>query len=460
MMFQLDDYQERPYELLVNRKRFGLFDEMGVGKTPPTVRAVCHVRDNAKRPTIITVPGYAMQNWVNEFAKWAPDVNVGVCWQRFERDRRQHVLESSAYDVILINYHMWQTYPVLTRQPWHGFVWDECHRMRGRNNAWTKQAFKLQNADNKNRDSRFWFLTGSPIVRDAGDLWPFLHMQDRPMFNSYWEFVNTVCETTVNPWYTEVGKVRNPDRFSRMMARYSIRRLCADIPQLAHLTSVEQNYWIDLPESVMSALRQAKREYILQHDDYTTYEADGVGALIAKMAQWCSVPPTKENPKLDALKELLNDAPNERVIVWCWYTRTAEAVRKMLAGDPTSRKKRRTVAMITGDSSDTARSAALRTYDNEQDTVLIATIAAVSESVNLQAGRKAIFLEESNLPSENEQAIRRQKRRGQNHPVQVVRLLARGPKSYVVDAARRALLETRGRDVKAALIREILSNPT
>jgi SNF2 family DNA or RNA helicase len=454
-MFKLDDYQKKSARLLVQNRRFGLFDEMGVGKTHPTIASSLHVRDSAKAPTLITVPGYAMNGWVEKIAQVDSSATVGVCWQKLERAQREEVLHGNT-DFILCNYHMWNTYAAMQKRTWHGFVWDEAHRLRGRNSLWTKKIFQLQNVGNRNRNAWFWFLTGSPMVRNGGDLWPFLHMMDRDTFNGYWDFVRMHCETTIDPWSETVNDgVRDPKKFSNLLSRHSIRRMCKDIPQLASLSSVESTIWVDLPKSVLDAMRAAKKSFILEHPGVEPYEADGGGALVAKLALWCSVPPTKQNPKLDALCELLEDTP-ERVIVWTWYTNTANAVRERLES---KYKGKRKVSLVTGNSSDTSRLDAVRTYNMFPDCILVANIAALNESVDLQLGRRQIFLEESELPQDNDQAIARQKRRGQVSPVQVVRLLARGPKSYVVDVARRELVAARKTGITNALIREILSGP-
>jgi len=48
----------------------------------------------------------------------------------------------------------------------------------------------------------------------------------------------------------------------------------------------------------------------------------------------------------------------------------------------------------------------------------------MKEGVNLQEAKTQIFLEESYLPSDNEQAIARSKRRGQTEPVTVYHIHA------------------------------------
>src|SRR6185436_3866381 len=129
-------------------------------------------------------------------------------------------------------------------------------RLRGRNSKWTQNLYKVQNADAKSKDSRFWFLTGTPIVRDVGDVYPFLHLMDRQIFSSYHKFVGNYAHLEYTPWETLVGDVLDPERFQWLMSQYSIRRLQSQIPSLAGLETIDEDVWVDLPPSVLKTLKE------------------------------------------------------------------------------------------------------------------------------------------------------------------------------------------------------------
>lgn len=55
-----------------------LADEMGLGKTIQTISLIAHLRESANYygPHLIVAPLSTLSNWVEEFAKWVPDVPV------------------------------------------------------------------------------------------------------------------------------------------------------------------------------------------------------------------------------------------------------------------------------------------------------------------------------------------------------------------------------------------------
>jgi SNF2 family DNA or RNA helicase len=430
VVLKLSDYQEVGRDVLLKFGRYGLFDEQGVGKTPTAIMAAAE-RAGTGSPVLITVPAYLMYNWERELKAWLPSAQV--LRADGERPQREAVLNSNA-DFILTSYHSWNLiktqdgpnrwYPQLHRRRWAHMMFDEAHRLRGRNSNWTKRVFQLQNVDSKNQNTGMWFLTGTPLVRDAGDVWPFLHLQDRQMFRSYWRFVEEICHITVLPWEKEVGKVRDPERFMDIMRRYSIRRLCKEIPELADLHHTMKTVEVPLPPSVLKAMREAKRTYVLNHKDMEEREFDSGGALYGALLQLASNPPTAENPKMKAFRDYLqNEVSNTRVGVGCWFRATAA-----LAAD-VSRKLKRPTVMITGDQTSRQKEDAIREYERNPRTVLIGTIAAMKEGLNLQQGHNVAFLEESDLPEDNNQFIGRWKRRGQKETVHCVQFLTNGPES-------------------------------
>jgi SNF2 family DNA or RNA helicase len=440
----LSDYQQVALERLLNAQRYGVFDEMGVGKTPVAIRAMQKV-NNQKHPFLLTVPAYLMSNWRNEFAKWVPGATVAFA--QGEKLVRDQALDSNA-DVIVCSYNAWHTHPQLFKRKWQALTFDEAHRLRGRNSKWTKAVFTTQNVDSKNRDSLYWFLTGTPVVRDAGDVWPFLHLCDRQVFRSYWSFVENQCHLNVTPWDREVGPVRDPDEFAALLGRYSIRRLQSEIPELASLEFVTKDITVEMPKSVRESLRKARKEFLIEHPDLAeAIEADGGGALVQKALQMATLPPTADKPKLRAFGDLLREElPQERVFVVAWYRASAREIAQVALN-----LKRPTV-MITGDQTVLQKQHAVDTYNKNPRTVLVGTVAACKEGLNLQAGRQVVFMEEGDLWEDNRQVIGRCLRRGQEQKVQVRRFVTEGwPESN----KHRAMLK-RGRSNARSLLEEFI----
>lgn len=456
MTYHLDDYQEVAVEHLLANSKYGLFDEQGVGKTPPTLVALRHkLEASPGGPALITVPAYLIPNWMQEIHRWIPGATIATA-DGEGKAARTKAFEANV-DIVLTSYHNWAAfegkkaegaphkYPILHRRKWGQLIFDEAHRLRGRNSQWTRAVFQLQNAESKNRETGMWFLTGTPLVRDAGDLWPFYHLMDRHLYRSYWSFVEARCQISFTPWDKVVGPVTDEERFRSEMDRYSLRRLVADIPQLSSLEVLPpEDIWVRLSKTTYEAMKKLKRDYILEHPDLDTPEAFESGGHVAiRLRQLASVPPTVDNPKLNALKDLLEELEGQRVIIFCWFRETAKRAAAAV------RSKKRPVMLATGDQTTQQKVAAIDLYNQEPNGTIVATIAAMKEGANLQAGHTVIFLEEADLPADLDQALARVKRRGQKHPVRVIRILAESSADVVVARAwkkrdvniRKALLE-------------------
>jgi len=431
---KLDDAQQQDVENLLSHKRWMLLHDMGVGKTPPAVVAA-----SQRTPCLVTVPAYLIPQWEEYIKTWAP----GKTFASMNEDgfeKRNAALHRGA-DFIFTSYHNWaaqKRYDGFWKLKWGSMIFDEAHRLRGRNSKWTKAVWTMQNSESKNKDVPIWMLTGTPIVRDGGDVFPLLKLCDKGIYRGYWAFVERWCEMIETPWQKEVGPIKDPEGFYQMLSRHSSRREMRGLEEIVY-----KDIPVDLPPSVMQTIARLKKTFILQHPDIEDPKwFTAAGAVWAEIRQLVSNPPTKVNPKMDALGDMFEDLPNERVIVACWFKKTAFEAASVIA-----KKTKRNVGVFTGEASASAREEAIRVYNENDDGVIVCTIAAMKEGVNLQKGRHTIFLEESELHADNAQLIGRQHRRGQDRTVIVSRIYGR----RTVDEKVHTLAAKRDADAKSVM---------
>lgn len=163
-----------------------------------------------------------------------------------------------------------------------------------------------------------------------------------------------------------------------------------------------------------------------------------------------TLPPTQSNPVLDAVADLLEDH-EEPVIVWCWYRETANRLQEMI-----SKRLRRDAWIISGDVAQGERQSIIDQWEHRSNGVLVATIAALKEGANLQHSACQIYVEVSDLPSDNDQALGRSKRRGQTRPVRVYVIV---PENTVAAKVYRNQAERRAATARA-LLEEIIQEST
>jgi SNF2 family DNA or RNA helicase len=418
---ELSDYQIVAKERFLSRQRYGLFDEQGAGKTPPAILAMAE-RVEPKKPFLVTAPAYLAHNWAREIELWLPSATVANSVTD-DGVKKAEAFNSTTADFVLCSYHAWNTRKEPIKRRWSGYLFDEAHRLRSRTSKWTKKVFTTTNLDSKNRSNPYWFLTGTPVVRDAGDLWPFLYLCDRDVYRGYWNWVESMCHLSHTPWETIVGRVREPEVFVEVLQKYSLRRLLRDIPELADLTHTTKLVRVPLPSSVSRAIQQARTKYKFQHGDVSR-DYTSAGAMIQDLLQLCSLPPVQDNPKFTAVFDYLRDErPGTRVVVYAWYTKTIDAFEERLRH---SDLRRRYVGKISGGVRTSARNEAEDKYNATPDGILLGNVSAMKEGLNLQAGRDVVFIEESDLDQDNLQAIGRLKRRGQTEVVRVTKFITEG----------------------------------
>ena len=108
---KLKDYQIKGLQWMVslynNRLNGILADEMGLGKTIQTISLITFLIERKRQagPYLVIVPLSTMNNWQNEFAKWAPSVRV-LMYKGNPNARKglQAEIRGGSYQVLITTY--------------------------------------------------------------------------------------------------------------------------------------------------------------------------------------------------------------------------------------------------------------------------------------------------------------------------------------------------------------------
>lgn len=401
-------------------------------------------------PVLITCPAYLVDNWAWEISRFAPARATVSIANGKGVPARKSALQADT-DFVITGYYNWSAQArgayiyggELVKRPWATMIFDEGHRLRGRQSKCTRHVWSVRNAASPNRHTPIWSLSGTPIVNNPGDLYPLLHLWDKRTYGSYWNFVGDWCRVVQTPFDTQVGQLRRgmDEDWQALIGQISMRRELKDIPSLADLEQRDRDYFVTMPASVTKMMNKAREEYVLEHEKLEVSEfVSGGGALYARLRQLSTNPPTVEKPKVDFVRDFLEDRHGP-VVVYCWYKDSAKAVAEGLA------KSKRPVTLITGDVPAHLRGEMVEEWTRAPAGIIVATISSVKEGLSLVHANDVIFLEHSELPADQEQCIGRLKRRGQNALVNVHHVWARSTPDIAI---KRALTE-RHVGLKAAL---------
>lgn len=410
----LDDYQQEACKFLRTHNRAILADERGVGKTAPAIMAARASCDYG--PHLVVCPAYLMTNWVVELEMWgAKGVHVvegSASQKKAGLQQIQHSWTIISYDTLARKEYT----ALLASRAWHTIIYDEAHHLRGRNSLRTKAADQL-----KKRSQKTWMLTGTPLVKNAGDLYPLLRQCDPKEYSSYWRFVEENCYTTKNPWTTVVGRLRDEESFYRKLKPYMLRRKFRDIhgeiPDY-----VEQDIYVDVSEDTRRQLTQAKQEFRIDNGSGEEWLLTSAGALLHGLRSIVSC----DHAKYLTLEGLINNLNGEQFVVYTWYRDTARRVANMLLSSNVTHRT------VTGELQGVIRTREADEHRAGKYRAIVATLGALQEGINLQHCKNVIFVEGDWLYKTHDQAIGRFHRRGQENTVMVWNLVARKTVDEVV----------------------------
>jgi SNF2 family DNA or RNA helicase len=397
---KLDQYQWDAVSWFLRNQRTILGDERGVGKSYPAI--VAAEMSEVRGQRLIVCPAYLMPNWMSYLEEFGITNYAAVMGT--PRQKRTALLSGAEWMLCSYAIIALKQYSSTVRSiPWTHVIYDEAHRLRGRNSESTKTAYALS------KEAEYsWFLTGNPVVSNPGDIYPLLHMCDS-RFSSYWRFVREWCVVVDTLWGEQVKGLLpgKKEAFEDMCAPYLLRRRLKDVmPEIPPV--IETMITVEMPPRWQSAHKQAKKEYIMHHPLEGDFDITSGGALVNSLRQLTA----QSQEKTQALLEILSDLPDgEPVVVFCWYRETARMVSEALY------KQKYSVSLVTGDSGPAARRMIVDGFKNGTTQVLVATIGALREGENLQRSNTVVFVEEDWVDANNDQAVGRLQRRGQERTV-------------------------------------------
>jgi len=169
-----------------------LADEMGLGKTIQSISLLAWLQFEQliPGPFLVVVPLSTIDNWMREFARWAPDMNV-ICYvgnsasreiirkMEFGGTAKSKTLKINAlvttYEFIL------KDKSILNSYRWVYLVVDEAHRLKN-SDSQLHDALSGFNTDNR------LLITGTPLQNSLKELWSLLNFLHPNKFLTFAEF--------------------------------------------------------------------------------------------------------------------------------------------------------------------------------------------------------------------------------------------------------------------------------
>src|SRR4029077_13452992 len=329
------DHQRACHLLLSTLKRFMLLIDMGGGKTFICLSLIERLKREGKQPRAIVFVPYitSVSTWIDETAKHCPELTC-IPLIGSKASNREKLLSPSKGDLFVIAYpsavammshkdpkhkNKWAINPAEIRDffaPFNMLIMDEIHRCK----SVMSLTYRMCRAISA-RCEYVAGLTGTPFGRDLQDLWPQFYLIDfgKTLGPSLGFYREVFFNLKVNYWGGFEYKFKQSlfDKLQQVIKNRSIRYAIDelhDLPPKEYIIkrqsphSAMQGY----AEKTLTVIRgiqtQKSASYRAMESEYMKLRQLSSGFMTLHGEDTAKLHVAfDENPKLDALQELVED---------------------------------------------------------------------------------------------------------------------------------------------------------
>jgi SNF2 family DNA or RNA helicase len=400
-----------------------------VGARAGEVSSAVPQLSSLEAPVLVICPNAMRDTWREEIEKWdgAP---VTLIDGRTPDARRKQV--RSARGWVVVNWEKLRLMPELAAVKWGAVIADEAHRAKNRKAKQTRALWKL--------DAPLKLaLTGTPIQNSPDELYAPLKWLYPKTYSSYWRFYEEYCEYVELNFGPRRGRlitgVKNVDKLRFELADKLVRRTkkeaLPDLPeklppqiilvpmkpkQRRLYEEVEEQLWVQVAQAAAAGEPAA----LAAVEHHSLLLLPNAAARTVRLRQVASTPAllgaADDSAKLDGIVEYISDMdPDSKAIVFTEFTGTADILVERLD------RRKISAAAYHGKVTAGARNELKHSFQDEPDPrVLVCTPETGGVGLTLTRANVAILCEEDWVPANDDQAVDRLHRIGQDKEVHVI----------------------------------------
>lgn len=411
MTDELFDFQAQAADIMAARDRFGLHDEMGVGKSATTVGAMDRL---GVQRGIIVAPAMLRENWMREIRRFSKtnrrlckgkNIHDFIAWSR------------GRFDILVTSYEQMTKWMKEFKRvgEFVDFVaFDEAHYLKNENSGRTRALLGHEGGGEDGLTSwacNAYHVTGTPMSNDPMDIYTFLRFANALDMSSkdFADYFFDKRVTTYGARYTmKDGQV---DTLQKLIYNNSIRRTHSQVgmylPPIWLTETLLEGSLLEL-NKLMEAYPSLEQIIIaaIESQDMSMLSADHIAAVRRIVGK------AKAVPYAEMLKNELDQGAGKRV-VFCWHTEPLLHVRNYLT------KYGYDVVVAYGATPERERIQAVERFQNDPNCkVFVGNIKVAGTGLTLTASCDIDMLESDWSPAGNAQALKRVHRYGQTNTVQ------------------------------------------
>lgn len=454
------DHQVEGVRTAMRRRNVLFADEMGLGKSLQSITtAVGDIFLNRAEKLLVVAPVSLKGNWADEFDKFTriPTTVLGEIPNPKNSDKIKtatpkeriaqlnHFAELGGPRVLIVGYEQVVKHVKELNQIGFDIVFfDEAHYLKGHKSQRTKACHML-------RATRYFCLTGTPMLNRPDELWGIMHLMDRNAFPKYYSFRNRYCVFGGFDNKQIIG-AKNEQELNRKLNIFQIRRMKKDVLNLppvqiiqrkVHLTSRQR----ELYELVEDELRITAPNGVTEDIEYAMTK-------VLRMRQICGTTMpftgTDESGKLDlAIDDAIELLDNgHKIVVFTQFRDVLEAYCQRLD----KAAPQYNIWELHGDIKPQNRQGEVKAWASDSRPGVMACMFQVAGvGLNMTAAKHVQRLDKQYVPGLNQQAVDRTHRIGasETQSVQVLDYIS----INTVESAVEAILRS-----KEKLIKGIVDN--
>ena len=399
-----------------------LADDMGLGKTLQTLAHILSEKHAGRldRPCMVVMPTSLIPNWLDEASHFTPQLKVLAL---YGAGRKKHFERLADYDLILTTYALLpKDVERLKAQPLHVLILDEAQYIK---NPTSKAAQAARELDARQR----LCLSGTPLENHLGELWSLFHFLLPGWLGDIKSF-NRDYRVPIEKRGSDVRLQHLNGRIKPFLLRRTKEQVATELPPKTEII-----HWVELSDAqrdVYETMRLAMDKKV--RDEITRKGVARSQIIILeallKLRQVCcdlrlisdAALPARgsSSGKLDSLMEMLEELFEEgrRVLLFSQFTSMLALIEEEL------KKRGVEYAILTGQTRD--RRTPVKEFQSGKRQIFLISLKAGGVGLNLTEADTVIHYDPWWNPATENQATDRAYRIGQEKPVFVYKLIARG----------------------------------
>jgi SNF2 family DNA or RNA helicase len=400
-------HQQKAVELARSRPHLALLLEMGTGKTRTMIEILREDfwAQKRVRKVLIFAPLSVCAQWKTEFAKFSKvpqdQIHILTMDGKTRAKKLQAVLEAGRGGIVVTNYEAITIkgfYEVLLAWSPEIIILDECQKLKNPSSQRAKKIYPLCMTAH-----RRFILTGTLFTNSLMDIYGPYKALDTNIFGpSYWRFKTEFFydKNAGMPKHLHFPKWEPlPNALPRLTAAIASTSVqarkeeCLTLPPL-----VKTNVPIDMSPAQRKVYRDMEKEFVAElkgavivSEFAMTVQLRLRQILAGFVSSGVGSKPEyfDDNPRLDALEDLIDSMGQAQCLVWCnfapMYPKIGERLNSMGVSN----------AYLTGEQTALQKQKSLEAFKTGQAQVLVSNPAAGGVGLNLAEAAFTIYFDKS-----------------------------------------------------------------